>query len=626
MAVTTVQIMGESEMNFNPHNDEPLKHEHMISQNDVKYEECFELYINDMLTIKSFAVSDNKLVSMPIYGDEDGLIKKIGVFDFLGLPYSSYLLIYLNFLEDNDLVAIVDSLIGSFNGYKIYVFTQKKNRLIRKSTIKLDIKPHQIFMSPKGKLFIYDNDIGNITKWDIKTLKFEAHFLVKPFTDIDIKLSDNGLFLLVYAVRYVAKRMVDSSIFIFLAENGMKFTSYNWGGLEIYAFDLIASEFCARLLIMAKNKEKQNINHIVDPFISSEKVDANKLLSYSETSDVQKQFQYPCIIKFDNVIGSIGKSLVTKKLIPDERNWIPYLRNTLEDSNRIYMSSIRKNVAEFIEPFIDKYTLKTDNDNNIPEVKPINKVFEKYLVKWTLHCDKNFDIIKAESKDASDEVNFRPNYHNSPTTFAIEAFCLDNDDLVIYGELCLLIWTFSAKKKIQMIYCWHINPNDHSIIKSLSSNSLNSKGYFLPAPSESFIKRISFYQPDMTIRYLIEELLDEYIRNEYFLILYGDELMKFFIDNGKDVQLRRLCNRCIKLVFESDESPPNIQLFRIISQSLTKISERNPTYFDDFIIRISFLCVFDRSYLESTLEDKIRLKHLHHYGSYNGIIDILMKN
>ncbi|CAG8739390.1 10536_t:CDS:2, partial [Gigaspora margarita] len=150
----------------------------------------------------------------------------------------------------------------------------------------------------------------------------------------------------------------------------------------------------------------------------------------------------------------------------------------------------------------------------------------------------------------------------------------------------------------------------------LSSNSSNLESYFLPAPS-AFIKHISFVQPNKTIRYLIEELFDEYICNEYFLILYGDKLMKFFIENDKDVRLRKLCNRCVKLVFESNESPPNIQLIQIISKSLTKISERNQPFFDDFIIRTSFLWVFDNSYLEASLEEKIRLKHLSYYGSYS---------
>ncbi|CAG8675545.1 9691_t:CDS:2, partial [Scutellospora calospora] len=188
-------------------NEHQLKHEYMISQKDI---DIFKHSIKDvhLITIKSFTVSDNKLVSMPIclpVIDNKGKTfyeKDIGIFDFktkqplrLSLSYSSYVLKYLTFLEDGNLIMIVDSRdMYSFNGYRIYVFTQKKNtknmpELIHKSTIKLDVEPSQIFISPKGKIFIYDNDIGNITKWDIKTLNFEAHFLIIPYYDIiDIKL------------------------------------------------------------------------------------------------------------------------------------------------------------------------------------------------------------------------------------------------------------------------------------------------------------------------------------------------------------------------------------------------------------------------------------------------------
>ncbi|CAG8857499.1 29759_t:CDS:1, partial [Gigaspora margarita] len=153
---------------------------------------------------------------------------------------------------------------------------------------------------------------------------------------------------------------------------------------------------------------------------------------------------------------------------------------TLKDYNRIYASSFKENIAEFIKPFVHAKTTnddsKANNNNNIPKVKLINMTFEKYLVKWTLQCNENFDILKVESlleENVSDELSFRPNYHNLPTPFTINAFCLDNDDLVIYGQLSLLIWTFSAEKKIKLIYCWHLNPNDDSIVKSLSSNSSN---------------------------------------------------------------------------------------------------------------------------------------------------------
>ncbi|CAG8690131.1 11633_t:CDS:1, partial [Scutellospora calospora] len=51
-------------------NEHQLKHEYMISQEDISQNDVFKLYSIkdvDVITIKSFAVSDNKQVSIPIY-------------------------------------------------------------------------------------------------------------------------------------------------------------------------------------------------------------------------------------------------------------------------------------------------------------------------------------------------------------------------------------------------------------------------------------------------------------------------------------------------------------------------------------------------------------------------------
>ncbi|CAG8776393.1 7090_t:CDS:2 [Gigaspora rosea] len=61
---------GNKSADFDPHDGKPvtliLKHEYMISQNDIKYDECSELYFSDNYG-PSVSVSDNKLVSVPIY-------------------------------------------------------------------------------------------------------------------------------------------------------------------------------------------------------------------------------------------------------------------------------------------------------------------------------------------------------------------------------------------------------------------------------------------------------------------------------------------------------------------------------------------------------------------------------
>ncbi|CAG8662627.1 1883_t:CDS:2, partial [Dentiscutata heterogama] len=237
---TRIQIEedAESAINFNPHNgkSQQLKHEYMISQNNIDYDEKLKLNMGEYFTYRYFTVSDNKLVSVPIYKE-----KKIGIFDFktknrhkLSLPGSEFNVGCLAFVEGGDFIMV--------NYYdksprKAYVFTQKKNstELTHKLTMKLEFID-EVFIIPRGKLFMYNSDIGYITKWDIKTLKFESYFLFKSYYDVkDIKLSDDGLLLFVYGTKVTvvddledSKLLTDdsySTISIYLATNEMKFTT-----------------------------------------------------------------------------------------------------------------------------------------------------------------------------------------------------------------------------------------------------------------------------------------------------------------------------------------------------------------------------------------------------------------
>ncbi|KAF0411572.1 hypothetical protein F8M41_008202 [Gigaspora margarita] len=337
-----------------------LKHEYMISVDDTIYYECSKLYVHkDINTdlykhkdnidrylkqnLSSFiSVSDNKLVSMPIYHSDISFSSfKIGIFDFKtkeqrlqNLPMTNFNVVCLAFLKNNDLV-IVGYKRNQSKVYRAYVFTQQNSsELIHKSTIKLDTieNIYYISITITGKIFIYNTSIGNITKWDIMTLKLDAYFLFKPecYDNIEIKLSDDELLLFV--------RGTDSSysyISIYLAKNGMRFTNAYDKQIKIDAVYLVASNIGARLLIIAYNEEdKSEIYMLRDPFTFTEPVDAHKFFDCSEDSDMQIQFQYPFIVKSDQIIGfirtndeNIDKKLIIKELIQDKNNWITFLTN-----------------------------------------------------------------------------------------------------------------------------------------------------------------------------------------------------------------------------------------------------------------------------------------------------------
>ncbi|RIB08660.1 hypothetical protein C2G38_332376 [Gigaspora rosea] len=388
----------------------------------------------------------------------------------------------------------------------------------------------------------------------------------------------------------------------------MKFTTYTYNkSFRIDGVYLIASNIGARLLIMAHNTE------------------AN--------SNIQNQFQYPCIVKSKKIIGfidgnmngNIDRKLIIKELIRDEKNWIAFIRKTLEDSNNIYMSSLKGEIIDFIEKIkaeisepSDKIIETTDDkttDNDGDNVNFIyNKTFTNYLVKWSVKCNKTNDILTAEFQETMDKINVRPEIYSEAKSFVIECKCLENDDLImITQDEIMFIWTFSTKKKIQLIYLWKYN----EVIDKLKDINY----FFFPPPSyEVCVEHISFLQQNNTKRFFLNELVDEHIENEFFLILYGEKLIKVLIDEDQDTLLQKLCNRCVKIIFESDKVlTPNIQLFRIISHSISEIFKVNPTFFADFVIQISFLCIFDQRYLKRFLKNKIPPKHLYHYGYYSSL-------
>ncbi|CAG8579515.1 14647_t:CDS:2, partial [Racocetra fulgida] len=517
-----------------------LKHEYMISVDNTIYNKCSKLYVHEGIDIDLYKHKDN-------------------IHRHLKQNYSSF-------------VSVSDNLLVSMAIYEIYeseslfLFSKFKIELIHKSTIKLDTIENidYISITIAGKIFIYNTSIGNITKWDIMTLKLEAYFLFKPecYDNREIKLSDDELLLFVHTY--------DKQI-------------------KIDAVYLIASKIGARLLIIAYNEEdKSEIYNLRDPFTFTEPVDAHKFFDHSEDSDMQIQIQYPFIVKSDKIIGindeNIDKKLIIKELIQDKNNWITFLRKTLGDFNRIYMSSIKEQIIKFLEENRMDYGLRSDIEafmsvteqidsklkifdaltgkavktemaiNEATNKKPdaddakviLSESFEKNLVKWTLQCYKTSDILLAKhlktEKACSICINACLDLDSIKAQFVISCCCLDNDALVMLTVGRVFIWTFSTKKDILLIYTWCFDSN-YEII-----SYFKNADYFLPPPQYIYGES-AFTQQDETKRFFFSEMVDEHINNEFFLILYGKDI----INENKDSLLQKLCSSSLKYTFESAE-------------------------------------------------------------------------
>ncbi|CAG8595527.1 19910_t:CDS:2, partial [Gigaspora margarita] len=474
-----------------------------------------------------FTVSDDKFVSMPISEEKDKMkvvikddedlskiecIKriKVGIFNFetgknvsLKLPHSEIIVETLAFLDGNNLDENKLTMISKYPLCRIYIFTREDDEFIHKSTIKVETYDEKIFLS-NGKLFIYDENLGSITKWDINTSKFEAYFLFDNSFDVDnMKLSDNGVLLFVYGKKRGDNWYKDPypCISVYSADHGNKFTTF-----IIDTVCLIASNIGARLLIVhhKKNeKEKKYQYHLCDPFApyipeKREKnyVEANDLFKDFETNS-SEIFENKYIIKNDKIVGfKHDGNLVIERLIHDDDNWISYLRNELRDFDRIFISSVSEKIIDLIRLTIDKSKETTDKatakEETIEEVPTdIDKSKEKtekatlvifkdskYFVTWTLKYEtlnlkyekKTFNeriILTAEIKNdetKTDSIQIAPEAYiksgNDIKQYVKEFDCLDNDDLVIVTARSVFIWTFNTEDyKIELNYRWENGGN-----------------------------------------------------------------------------------------------------------------------------------------------------------------------
>ncbi|KAF0431420.1 nudt9 protein [Gigaspora margarita] len=517
-------------------NQQKLELKHKISlENNKKYKNYVDWkYITRSHSknfggIKNyFTVSDDKFVSMPISEEKDEVkvvikdydeyIKriKVGIFKFetgknvsLKLPHSEMIVETLAFLNENKLIMI-----------------------------------------------------RSITKWDINTLKFEAYFLFDNSFDVDnMKLSDNGVLLFVYGrKRDNWHKNPYSCISIYSADHGNKFTTYKYEDKPVIidAVYLIASDIGARLLtvhhktFMKKNEEEKEYQYyICDPFapyISNENyVKANDLFRDFEAKSGEI-FENKYIIKNDKIVGfNHDGKLVIGRLIAN--NWITYLRETLKDFNRIFISSVSEKIIDLI--------VKNNNTIEKSTTDGYKKYPKKYFVTWTLKEVKNLlDICD----------------------------CLDNDDLAMVAY-----WGVVN----EIIKLFYETDKENFDEKNFDIKKLKKKSYFLP--TSSYINMIRYnpafsqsnLQPPEDDRFLFNELIKKHINNKYFLILYGKKLIEDIIKENEETLLRKLLNRCIKQI-EEDEEIPNPLIFNIFLNQSLKYLKKNPSFFDVLLQKFHF--------------------------------------
>ncbi|CAG8585062.1 13580_t:CDS:2 [Cetraspora pellucida] len=617
--------------------DGQLKHEYMISQDevDICYNKSPELYGYGEY-YELFTVSDNKLVLMQIFGGEDesakigkidvlvmlterslsnheiNVVAEVGkfwrIFDFetkkqliQGLS-DSPIWVYNSAFTENENLIITDSYSS-----RVYVFVTKKVGNSFKLTCKLttsfgDSPDTKVIITPREKLLICNPALGSITKWDIKTLSFEVHFFLSNAYIVQAaKLNYDESLLLVHAIKLMEKGGSCPYIIIYLANNGMKLVTYAYSeSIMIDSFDIIASRFGERLLVMSHDKD-QTYYELRDPYLHEKPVAADKLFEVGSF-----KFQHPCVVTFDEVdkvdkvIGFINNNLLIKKLV--NRDWIKYIREELKDYNRITIPSGGNEIDKML------------NDAKFPIDTEFPRITSGYLVKWTLNYDSDSDkaLLKAEPLNGliSDPKEREINLVIWESLEFIKCECLHNDDLVMITDTDVYVWTFNTEK-IQLNYYYSEIGGRLDILEEVIFTN-----NFLPSPyitSVIYRRGYSFGNQEH-----FKELLEIYTKEEYYLAIYGYDVMDAIVE-FRDYKLAEIfCKSCIELNFKNEKDPtPNIQLFGIISRFILKLTEENSIFVEAFISEISYFIAFDKYYLAQTLSKVTSVKHLDHVGVHN---------
>ncbi|KAF0541195.1 transient receptor potential cation channel subfamily a member 1-like [Gigaspora margarita] len=564
-------------------------------------EEINAISDNQYKTIrKIFAISNNKQVSISLKRNNAYNFK---FFDFetekekkLTFPDCQKEIDILSFRDNGNIIMV------NAKYYRAYVFSSKeKNNIITwvcKSMIELQYFK-KLYITPKGKLILFNDTINEITMWDIDNLSAKTRILIEWCHELQhIEISDDEELLVVCAEE---KKYKKKNLYVFSTETGINLSSFSTK-LAIDRFHLIASSKGERLLFRYTNISGKSAFNLLDPYNLKNSINANKLFE-------NKQIQGQYIIKSDKIIYANDGEVLIKKLVDDD--WVEYLRKELKDTNGITTPS--KNTIDLITKII--------NEKNYNP--PYSNEFEGKFLRWGLELDDksvvltvidfNYRTNKWNPDDKKKQLEILPSLNINGNHYIIHCEVLENDVFVTITRIGVIIWTYKASN-IKMLYYWN-DWNDHlekfdfekAKLKILAENW--TSGRILPASSYGTILK------NLHLKFGDNELFDDFLRShiedEFYLTCYGKDLMKTLIEQKDDKWIRSIGTGCInKCLQDNNHLISKINLLSIIFENFNELSENHPAFIASALSLIGFV-------VPSTfVNPKSTSSHLSKYGRY----------
>ncbi|CAG8506128.1 2650_t:CDS:2 [Scutellospora calospora] len=562
-----------------------------------------------------FAISDNMLTSIGL--------KRVNPYNFKIFDYKTeeeVLLTFPDWQTEIDFLSFTDNgniIMVNTRYYRAYVFSNKKKEWICKTMIELKYFK-KIYITPKGKLIIFNDTIYEITIWDIKNLSIKTRILVEwHYIFESIEISDDEELLIVSAKHEKIKK---TRLYVFSTETGINLAFFDALLFVIDRFHLIASKKGERLLYVLDDPPDKYYN-IVDPY---------NLTNPKDMSDFfeNNQIQEPYVIQSDKIVYMTDGNLSIKDLVPDNSDdWMEYLRKELKDTNSITTLSEKRTKI-----------IKNILNNNYNKYISDNEEFSGHYLKWGLELDRNSVILTVTDfnyrkknwnpNHKKNRLEILPSFHQDGKKFIAHCEILDNDDFIMITRIGVIIWTFrlsiaTKTKSIKMHYYWNDCNGDlekfvsdhNGRLKEFDFSDLKSKDLtserILPNSSYETICRnldIEFGEKQTLFR----EFLKDNIFDEFYLICYGKILMATFISLNDDKWIRTLGNNCIeKCMQENYHLIFKISLLSIIFDfdNFIELSENHPAFIFSTLSIISFVVP------SIDINPKL-ISHLSSYGRY----------
>ncbi|RIB11418.1 hypothetical protein C2G38_2042691 [Gigaspora rosea] len=559
-------------------------------------EKTYEISENDSVSIKKiFAISDNKQGSISLDRTDSYNFKKEIKLTF---PDWQKEIDFLSFVENGDIIMV------NIKYYRAYVFSSNGTdnmKLVCKSMIELQYFK-KIYITPKGKLILFNNTIYEILMWNIENLSIETRILVDWDHKLEsIEISDDEALLIVCTKN---KEIKEARLYVFSTETGINLAYLNSTKLGIDRFHLIASQKGERLLYIDISKNRYNL---LDPYNFNNPINARKLFEKIE----EKPIQGPYIIKSDQIIYTIDGNLSIKKLVHDDSNdWVEYLRKELKDTNSITSPS-EKTIK----------IISSTGDYNGGKKESIGK-----FLKWELELDDksviltvidyNYRTNKWNPDDKKKKLDILPSLKDvDGNNFIVHCEVLENDDFITITRIGIFIWTYKLSG-IKMHYFWNNwnNRLENFIFEKKKFENLFKDwqlGRILPASNFETVHKNLDIEFGKEKAQLFKDFLKDNITEELYLTCYGKDIMKTLIKLKDDKWIRYLGHSCMeKCVKEDNHLISKISLLSIIFENFKDLSEDHPAFIASTLSKIAFVVP------TNVITPKSVSPHLSSYGKY----------